>query len=318
MELIIKTTGRCNFACNFCLAGKADIMHLEHVPDELTKIIGTLKPSVLIMNGGEPLLSGRDFFFELLDRYDGHVAIVSNLKDFYKRPEYWKDLFKHPRVSITTSFQFGSGRRWDRETPYDVEKFKDVMTLFGQKVGYLPMFISVISGENERFALDHVYLAKELGTVCKLNPMLPLGISSETYPFYKMVDIWMEIKNRDLERYTDCNVQFYDGGCSFNTCLLCNSTIRVVFLDSSGHVRYSNCESKAMLGRYLDVDRESPTPCKQRIAPSDYVCKDCIQCRLCRLCNGCDISRELNKKDPSYCSEMKKRESEILKMGWFI
>lgn len=318
MELIIKTTGRCNFACDFCLAGKADIMHLEHIPQDLKDIIFTLKPSALIMNGGEPLLSGRDFFFELLDCYAGHVAIVSNLKDFFKRPEYWTELFKHPRVSVTTSFQFGTGRRWDNDTIYDVDMFKTVMMEFKNRIGYIPMFISVISKDNENVAMDHVYLAKELGTVCKLNPMLPLGKSSYTYPFYRMIDIWLEIKKLGLENYTDCNVQFYNGGCAFNTCLLCNSTIRVAFIDGKGNVKYSNCESKAMLGRYIDMDETPPAPEKKMIRPTEYINKECIGCKLCRLCNGCDISRELNKKDPMHCVEMKKRESDILKMGWFI
>lgn len=84
MELIVKPTGRCNFACNFCISGKmaSNIKHFEHVPQQLKDIIQTIKPSSIIVNGGDPLLSGRDYFYELLDCFDGDIDIITNLKCF--------------------------------------------------------------------------------------------------------------------------------------------------------------------------------------------------------------------------------------------
>jgi len=318
MELIVKTTGRCNFACNFCLAGKADIKHTVRPSPELLRQIDILKPSALIMNGGEPLLSGRDYFFELLDRYPGHIGIVSNLKEFYKNQDHWAELFKHDRISVMTSFQFGTGRKWDVSTPYTVDMFKRVCSAFKEKVGYVPMFISVITAENDHYAIDHVLLAKELGTICKLNQVLPLGISEETYPFYKMIDIWLEIKDRGLEKYTDCNVQFYQGGCNFNTCRMCDSTIRVFYESVDGDLKYASCESRAMQGKFIPLEDTAPVPCRKAVMLEEMLTEKCVNCALCRLCNGCDVNREANRHDAAYCSEMKKREKKILSAGWFI
>ena len=318
MELIVKITGKCNFACDFCLAGKADIKHHEYPSENLKKQLKILQPTSLIMNGGEPLLAGKQYFEELLEYYDGEIAIVSNLKDFFERSEYWKSLFSNPRVSVVTSFQYGNRRKWNSQTSYSEEKFKTVISKFKQEIGYTPMFISVISNENEDRALDHVYLAKELGTVCKLNPMLPLGICSEFYPIYKMIDIWLKIKELGLEKYTDANVQFYDGGCAFNTSLRCENTIRVIFEDQLGNIKYSNCESKAMQGKYIDLDTDYPEPVQKQIEPLNMISQKCIRCELCRLCNSCEIQREIAKTDSNHCFEMIKRKEKILASGWYL
>lgn len=318
MELIVKVTGKCNFACDFCLAGKADIKHHEHPSENLKKQLEILRPTSLIMNGGEPLLVGRQYFEELLEIYDGEIAIVSNLKDFDARPEYWKPLFLNPRISVVTSFQYGARRRWSVGQPYTEEKFKHVIDKFKTVIGYSPMFISVISNENEEFALKHVFLAKELGTVCKLNPMLPLGICNEFYPIYKMIDIWLKIKDLGLEQYTDANVQFYSGGCAFNTSLRCENTIRVIFEDADGNVKYSNCESKAMQQQFIDVDIECPKSNQTMINPRKLISSACISCELCRICNGCEIQREIAKTDPDHCVEMLKRKQRILASGWYL
>lgn len=319
MELIIKTTGKCNFACDFCMAGNENIRHEQTVSNDLKNLINVLKPQQLILNGGEPLLSGKQYFEDLLKIFDGDIAIISNLKDFYIRPEYWSSLFKNNRISITTSFQFGSGRKWDYNTVYTAQKFKEVCELFKKNIGYIPMFISVISTENENMALDHVYLAKSLNTVCKLNPMLPIGISQETFPFYKMIDIWLKIKELGLEKYTDAAVQFYGGGCSFNTCLKCESTIRVFYHDNNGKICYGNCDNGIFLGYQLkDIDLIRPEQKQSKLDIFNVISKKCLSCELCRLCNACKINKMIALKDKNYCFEMLKRKQKILKSGWYL
>lgn len=321
MELIIKPTGRCNFACNFCLAGKmsSNIKHFEHVPNQLKEIIDILKPSSIIVNGGDPLLSGKDYYYELLDCYSGIIDIITNLKDFVQRPQYWKDLFRHDRIAVTTSFQFGTGRRWSNDVVYDVNMFKRTCKLFNEQIGYVPMFISVIDEENEKFALDHVYLAKELGTQCKLNPVLPLGLATKAYPKYKMVDIWLKIIELGLEQYCNADVQFYNGGCSFNTGLHCTSTIRVFWIDNNNEVHYSSCDNCCTLGDSIPLDTVCPAPVKMKLDPSTFINgRNCLKCKLCRFCNACKANREANKNDPNYCVEMHKRLDKIVKSGWLI
>lgn len=323
MELIIKPTGRCNFACNFCLSGKmaSNIKHTEHVSQKLKDLIDTLKPNCIIVNGGDPLLSGPTYFQELLDASDlsTEIAIVTNLKDFWISPSKWTTLFRNPRISVTTSFQYGTGRKWDNATVYDETMFKKMCSLFKTHIGYVPTFIAVITKENESRALDHLLLAKELGTTCKLNPVLPLGISSEAYPKYKMIDIWLEAKKRGLDKYMNADVQFFNGGCSFNTGLMCASTIRVFWEDVADVVHYSACDNCSTLGDAIPIDVQCPIPKKMRLDSKTFINGDkCLSCKLCRFCNACKAMREANKNDPNYCTEMKRREKAILQSGWLI
>ncbi len=322
MELIVKPTGRCNFACNFCLSGKvaSGIKHFEHVPDSLKKLILDIKPQTIIVNGGDPLLSGPEYFNELLAiSTEPTIAIVTNLKDFWQHPDKWKEVFTNQRVSVTTSFQYGSGRKWDANTVYDEQMFKKVCLLFKQTAGYVPMFIAVITKENEDRALDHLLLAKELGTTCKLNAVLPLGISTESYPKYKMIDIWLKAKELGLSKYLEGDVQFYNGGCSFNTDLMCRSTIRVFWIDVNDNIHYSSCDNCSTLGDSIPMENSQPIPCRMKLNPIDFINKEkCLTCQLCRFCNACKATREANRHDLNYCEEMLKRKDAILSSGWLI
>lgn len=172
-----------------------------------------------------------DVYYRLLEMFDGGISLTSNLKNFALKPAEWINLMRHPRIGVCTSFQYGEGRRWDENTVYDEVMFRNVMKMFRDMVGYTPMFISVIGKGNENRALDHVRLAKDLGTKCKLNGVLDLGRSDESYPLYKMIDIWLAVKKEGLEQWHDCSVQMLHGGCNFNTNLMCGSTIRSAWFD---------------------------------------------------------------------------------------
>lgn len=321
MELIVKPTGRCNFACSFCMSGKmaSNIKHFEHVPPELKKTIDVLKPSLIIFNGGDPLLSGPQYFEEILEYCDSNIGIVTNLKDFWINPRRWEKLFNNNRVSVTTSFQYGPGRKWSDSEVYSEEMFIKVGNKFKEVVGYFPYFISVISEDNEDRAIDHVLLAKRLGTECKLNGMLALGLADNTYPKYKMIDIWLKIKELGLEKYASNYIQFYKGGCSFNTCMMCNSTIRVFWIDNENKVHYSNCDNCSTLGAQIPFDEVAPEPIPSKLDPKLFINgAKCFSCKLCRFCNACNATREANRNVPNYCEEMKKRIPKIIEAGWYL
>lgn len=318
MELIIKPTSRCNFNCTFCSAGLLNIKHSEKVSEKLKEVLNILKPDTLIFTGGDPLMVSPKYYEEILSLGDWHLSFTTNLKDFYLQPDKWTPLFKNPRVGITTSFQYGDERRWDKNTPYTEEMFKKVIRLFEEKVGYVPTFISVISEKNEDKALDHIRLAKELNTQCKINGVLPMGLSDHFYPFYKMIDIWISIKESGLEEYWDNEVQFYNGGCNFNTNLMCESSIRTFWLNDKEEIQYNNCEDCASQGYRIPLDKERPIPHQTKVDNYDVVTKECLFCPLHHLCNGCKSLRNINKLTPNHCEEMKKRMDKIKEMGWKI
>ena len=316
MELIIKPTGRCNFNCSFCSANLLDIKHSEKVSDELKHIIETLKPSSLIFTGGDPLMVNRNFYDEILTLGDFNISFTTNLKAFDFDPDKLTDLFKPERVGVCTSFQYGTERKWDINTPYTESKFIEVMNLFNEKIGYMPSFISLVSEENEDRALDHIYLAKQVGTKCKLNAVLKMGLSKEYYPFYKMIDLWLKIQDLGLEEYWDNEIQFKLGGCNFNTNSLCESSIRTFWLDNKGNIKYGNCEDRSSNELFIPMDKEAPKPKKSPLELKNLISSKCLFCHLCRLCNGCKAKLLQNKEDKKFCSEMKKREERILGAGW--
>lgn len=204
MNLIIKISSICNFKCSFCSSSKlssddSDYLDIQYVFDFLHRFPNT---STIIVNGGEPILKQHLSFYEkLIDFLDMHkykasLAITSNLWDFYKNPERWVELFKNPRVGITTSFQFDdsnkphTGRLKPDFTQYTESDFWKVSDLFLEKIGYRPDFISVIDETNSHLAIKNVELAKKmsdnvpptgfssekkLGVECKLNYVMKSG-----------------------------------------------------------------------------------------------------------------------------------------------
>lgn len=316
MELIIKPTGRCNFACSFCSANLANIKHSQKVPDKLKEVIEILKPDDVVFTGGDPLMVPPSYYEEFLSLGDFTVSFTTNLKDFYFHPEKWREIFKNPRLDICTSFQYGSGRKWDKDTVYTEEMFIKVMTKFKEEIGHMPPFIAVISKDNEDRALDHLRLAKKLGTQCKMNGLLPYGLSKDFYPLYKMIDIWKAMYESELSEWWDNSRQFFLGTCNFNTNLFCESTLRTFWLNDKEKIVYSNCEDCAIQGKTIPLEKERPIQKPVDVPVKEIISPKCLSCDLFRLCNACKSMRKINKMTPNHCAEMKKRESWIKEAGW--
>lgn len=319
MFLLIKPTSKCNFNCNFCSAKNLHIKHSNKIPEKIKERIKVLNPDWIVITGGDPLMVSPDYYYELLSLTTCEISLTTNLKGFYLNPDKWINLFKNPRISICTSFQYGTGRLWDKNTPYTEDLFKKVMLLFKEKVGYMPSFISVITRENETRALDHLYLAKELNTQCRLNGVFSFGASKEYYPRYKMVDLWLKIKELGLEKYYMENNFFEAGTCNLNTNLLCTSTIRACWLKEDNNLEYGTCEDLLVEGySKIPLEESKPIPKSEEIPYQDLINDKCLSCELCRFCNACKINRIMAKDCLNYCEEMLKRKDKILKSGWRI
>lgn len=305
MQVIIKPTSKCNFNCSFCSAKLLDIKHSNNVPQVLKDYLLQIKPENIIITGGEPLCMSMEYFNELLSLGNWTLSITSNLKLFYNNPDYWEPLFKNERVDVVTSFQYGNGRI-DGDVVYTEEEFIKVITLFKEKIGYTPSFISIISEENEDKALDHVYLAKRLGTTCKLNGLMPMGLSKGFYPRYKMMKIWLKIIELGLEKYEDNCIERAQGKCNFNQSFTCDRYIRVCYVDNYGNLHKSFCED--LISENIEVEESDKKPLKQ----------DCYLCELYRICNGCMKNKIHSKKDDKFCEEMLKLKDKIIKSGWLL
>lgn len=317
MEVIIKATSVCNFACTFCSAAKLQLHKARQVPNKIVEMLNILQPDAVIITGGDPLCVDRQYYQHLLSLGDYPISLTTNLKAYYQNREYWKPIINNPRIGIATSFQYGNQRMWDSKTVYTEQMFTDVMTTFYSDFNYMPVFIAVICPDNIDKALDHVRLAKRLQTKCKLNGLEPVGRSSAFVPLYKMIDIWDAVYQQNLQDFVQWDPQFTSGGCNWNTNHSCQTCIRSMWVDKDNNLHYGHCETllEGICGHQpqqieLDVQRPKQTTIHPQI--NQLISIDCLNCELYSLCNGCVVNREVAKCTPNFCSEMKKRKDIIL------
>lgn len=314
MDLIIRVTGLCNFDCTFCSAGKLNIAHQTSVPSQIKEVIEAIKPTSIIISGGEPLLVGPDYYNELLSITNCNISITTNLKDFYYNPDRWVELFKNPRIGVTTSFNYGDTRRWDVDAPYTEEKFIEVYNLFKSKVGedvQLP-FIAVIDESNEDTIMDTVKLAKRLGTVCRINNATEQGRCEKTFPRYKMFKHYTEIIDAGLGEYEVNCRNTYRCGCPMNTHFLCAKGIRTCYVDKDNKLHYYDC-CEAMVEHLLDYHDDIDTKITP-VIPHNVVNSNCYTCPLFAICNGCQSQREHYPSE--HCDEMLKIKDTLIRQEW--
>ena len=302
---MIKPTLACQFKCTFCSA--ADYTQkLDHQYDDvLFNSLKLLKADDVIVTGGEPLLVDIGFYEKLLNINDKiTVSITTNLWDFYEHPGKWEKLFKNPRFSVGTSFQYGNDRRKPDNEPYRENDFIHVMQLFEQRIGYVPAFISVISQQNEQYALDHIKLAKRLKTRCRLNGVYPSGRSIEYYPRYKMLELYMQIMDTGLEHFEVNCIERQLGNCPFNTNQRCAQYNASIYVDKNGIPYYSFCEDLLFSGKFMTdniLDLSQKTYNDRKEIPAQ-----CFACNAYMICHGCLFHSLIvnSKVNTIYCHKM--------------
>lgn len=310
MELIIKPTERCNFKCTFCSSthitdDKSAELDLEHIFTFLKRFPET---NSIIVNGGDPLMMNPQYYWDIIKYLDdndlpANISFTSNLWPFYKNPDKWIDLFRHERMGICTSFQYGGGRLKGDLSEFTEEDFWAVSNMMLEKVGYRPEFIAVITEENEHLAVKNVELAKKMGVQCKLNyafssgpPVkfkgITMGHEGKPYMLAKIYKIYLQIYQAgltDWEYNTKQMVRRLQGSDN-TTCpqnMSCDSTIRT--LQPSGD--YYSC------GAFGD-DRVYPIDFKTemngakqlpiKFVPELQTLKQaCYECPMFKICNGC-------------------------------
>lgn len=337
MDLILKISAACNFRCTFCSSTSESIQGDE--PDvDIGKVEQFLKrypdTRTIIVNGGDPLMVRPMYYWQILEliaKYSPKtiLSFTTNLWAFYKKPEMWVDLFRHPNVGIGTSFQYGNKRLKGDLTPFTEEEFWKISDLMLELVGYRPNFIAVIDPDNEHTVLDTVRLAKKMGVVAKINPALSSGkptyfkgikIGNEGKMFtvadiyYHYVEIWKagladwEYNTKQMAKRLRMDA---------TTCPLsndCDSYIRAI--QPNG---YYSCGSFGDDNLYpIDFDAEMHgekfTPLQK--APELISLKNsCFECPMFQICNGCKKTVSDMKSlglVEYHCQKMKKLAPDII------
>lgn len=337
--MIIKPTARCNFACTFCSSTV-----LSEQPDdivELAEIEAFIKrfpeTSTVIVNGGDPLMMPVQYYWDIIDileRYDceANISLTTNLWAFYKKPEKWVELFKHPRVGITTSFQYGNARLKGDLKPFTEAEFIKISDLMLELVGYRPEFIAVIDRENEHTVMDTVRLAQRLGVEAKINHVAASGsevdnrgvtMGSENN-FFTKADIYehyIQIHNAGLSEYEYNTQQMAISLVGSTTCPLarsCDSGIR----NLQPGLGYYSCGAFGDDGKYpIDFAKEMAGEFYRPLQEAEELHsmkESCNICPLFAICNGCRKTVADTKKFglvEHHCRKMKSMAVEIIEIN---
>jgi radical SAM protein with 4Fe4S-binding SPASM domain len=330
MELIIKPTERCNFKCTFCSStyiteDKTNELSHDYIFRFLKRFPET---NTIIVNGGDPLMMSPEYYWNIIKYLDDNnlstdISFTSNLWPFYKNPNKWKKLFNHPRMGITTSFQYGGGRLKGDLSEFSEEDFWNVSNAMLEHCGYRPDFIAVITEENEHLAIKNVELAKKMGVECKLNyafssgpPVkfknIIMGQEGNPYMLADIYSIYVEIWKQGLTEWEYNTKQMvkrlkgYTTTCPQNR--NCDAGIRT--LQPTGD--YYSCGAFGDDRQYsIDFEKEMSG---KKIFPLrlqselQSLKQSCFTCPMFDICNGCRKTikdlKDYNLVE-SHCSKMK-------------
>lgn len=300
-------------ACKFCSASK---LHTNDLTvQEVADAANQIGAQSIILLGGEALLMGPDYYEELLKATDATLDFTTNLKNFALHPDKWEQLFKNPRVSVCTSFNYGGTRMWDGETELTEERFRSYMQEFKKRIGYMPPFIAVMDENNIHTWRKLVNLAKDLGTKVRLNNVMPFGRSKHYFPRSKMFKVWVQIAKEGLGTYEMNVSERGTGRCPINSTLLCKNTIRVM-AKKDGELIFHDCDDMSNLGMppLNSLDSRPPEPTEEPVDKPLF--PKCYACQLFRVCNGCRTNRQVIEDKDGYCKDMKEIEDDIVRLGW--
>ncbi len=330
MDLIIKPTELCNFKCTFCSSthiadDKATKLSIQKIEQFLTRFPET---NTIIVNGGDPLMMPPSYYWniiEILDKKNLNTSIsfTSNLWGFYKNPEIWIPLFKHPRVAVCTSFNYGETRRITTDRVFRESDFIAISDLFLSKIGYRPDFISVINEDNVDTAIENVLLAKKLGVVCKLNYAMASGDQGHPFILARIYKIYIDIYNAGLAAWEFNTQQMIKRMTRHNTICpqnrSCDSGIRC--LQPKGD--YYSCGAFGDDKEYsINFEEEMQSSVMATPLSTDmsiqYIKQDCLTCPMFDICNGCKKTikdLKVSGLDEIHCQEMKQLAPSIVSIG---
>lgn len=314
-QVILRLTTRCNFDCTFCLASKYSKTFNELSFEQIQEVLTTEKDITSVaLEGGEPLMVRPDKLKRIIDFIDtelphiNDIGITTNLWDFYKRPEKWIDILKHPKLHVCTSFQYGNERRISKDLIFDEVLFRKVYNLFKEKVGKPLSFIAVIDETNEDSFLKTVELAKELCTTCKINRKIGVGRANASYPFEKMVELQTTLIELGLSDIEDNSLTLRElvayKGIGDSTCPFvvgCNKHFVTVNPDGTktfcSMVASKRDSTESPIKFYKDISKYEN---------KNIVNEKCLTCRAYDICNNCAIlHEELKEKNlDDYCNKI--------------
>lgn len=318
MDLIIKPTEACNFKCSFCSSSEisddnAKVLDIQEVYNFLNEYPNT---RTIIVNGGDPLMIKPKYYWDIINYLDMNnmdttISFTSNLWPFLKKIDKWKELFNHPRLGITTSYQYGNGRLKGDYSIFTEEDFWEVSNAMVKHVGYRPDFISVVVDGEQDIAIKNVELAREMGVECKLNYAMASGTQSKPLLLADIYKIYIDVYKKGLSEWEyntkDIIKSMRDEITACPRNRKCDEGIRCIQPEGDQYT----------CGSFAD-DKEYPIGDNFRDDPNLLSMNEwCFTCPMFNLCNGCSKTIKDHKRfdmQGQHCFEMKQLENDLMMM----
>lgn len=307
--VIIKPTTSCNFNCSFCSAKLLNIPFHKTVPNVLKEYLLDYKPDSLIITGGEPLVNTKEYFDELVSIMEQitpnySISLTSNVVLWNNNPEKYDYLFNNEHIGVITSFQYGGERKDEKD--YSEERFIDLFNKFYNRYKIKLKFIYVVNEHNEQYALRACELARRLGTKLKLNQCLPLGLSKDFYPRYKLLELYLKVIDAGYAEQLENLASLNRHSCPFPISSQLCKYGRVVYVDANNQLQVNNCEDIISSRDNIQIDNSA-------------LFKDCYKCKMFSLCNSCSVNKHYTENiKETNCKWMKEHYNILLEKGLII
>lgn len=328
MNVIVKVTNACDFACHYCSVGeppKIQTINIETIKSmvdglpELLNKIGDEDISIL-WHGGEPLLMSIDFYREAMDYAKSHLSeynlsfkIQSN---GYLIDEKWIELFREYKVNVGISLDgYQELHDGNRRTKSGEPTFAVVM----QKIALLreadihPGVLMVLNTADP-IDVDRLFsFIQDNALSCKLHAVYPSGraqLRQDITPiFQSYIDMMKYLFRKMMECETDVHIDpltdmleavitdrhmgecSYAGSCGVEfVCLFEDGGVSFCGRNANDFgLSYGDLHSKSLCELYYSENAKRIRSRQKKLR--ETICAGCEDYELCR--GGCAFEAAL-------------------------
>ena len=317
MQIIVKTTTACNFACEYCSEGDKKPSELseqifQKLIDELPQLLEHKQDDCvnILWHGGEPLLWGREkliacmeYAEQKLKKYHLEFIMQSN---GYLIDDAFMEMFQrfHVRVGISLdgypelhniNRPLKDGTQTFNKVWNNIQRLRD--NHLGGSILMVLNTENVDGGKLFKFLEDNE-------VVCKINPLIPCGRASKRevkkisqgyiallqYLFEKAVESQKKIVIEPIDSIMDAIISGSTlSECSYNG----NCSQSILCLYSDGKIGFCGRDSEKEKYVYGDLQKNSLMDLynceiaqKVRVRDSYLKAHNCRNCSVWDLCHG--------------------------------
>ena len=328
MNVIVKVTNACNFACNYCSVGETQIdqaINMETIKkmvDGLPELLNKIgdKDISILWHGGEPLLMPIKFYREAMDYAKEHLSgfnlSFKMQSNGYLIDEKWLELFSEYKVNVGISLDgYQELHDANRCTKNGEPTFAVVM----QKIALLRQAnihpgVLMVLNTSDSINFDKLFsFIRDHELSCKIHAVYPCGraqLRQDIAPIYQsyinmMKNLFRKMMECEADVYIDPLTDMleaiitdrcmgecsYAGSCGVDfVCLFEDGGISFCGRNANDFgLSYGNIRTKSLCELYYSDNAERIRSRQKKLR--ETVCAGCDDYELCR--GGCAFEAAL-------------------------